>query len=168
MIISCASKVTREDLGKINQCETTKRLKQTKQNKTEHTHNQVRTVSAINWMARDLSSPTWWSNQMETFSALLAIAEGNSPVIGEFLPQRPVTWNFEFFSLICAWTNGWVNNRGTCDLRRHPIHYDVAVMRRYEMETRCCSKVVNNFIQHLFLQFNSDHHVYVLSQWQTM
>ena len=30
------------------------------------------------------------------------------------------------FSLICAWINGSVNNRG--DLRRHRIHYDVIVM----------------------------------------
>ena len=33
-----------------------------------------------------------------------------------------------FFSLICAWINGWVNNRYAGDLRRHPAHYDVIVM----------------------------------------
>ena len=27
---------------------------------------------------------TWWRHQMETFSALLAICTGNSPVTGEF------------------------------------------------------------------------------------
>ena len=32
------------------------------------------------------------------------------------------------FSLICAWINGWVNNRETCGLRRHRAHYDVTVM----------------------------------------
>ena len=32
------------------------------------------------------------------------------------------------FSLICAWTNGWVNNRDTGDLRRHHAHYGVTVM----------------------------------------
>ena len=32
------------------------------------------------------------------------------------------------FSLICAWINGWVNNREACDLRRHRVHYDVIVM----------------------------------------
>ena len=32
------------------------------------------------------------------------------------------------FSLICAWTNGWVNNRDAGDLRRHRAHYDVTVM----------------------------------------
>ena len=32
------------------------------------------------------------------------------------------------FSLICAWTNGWVNNRDTGDLRRYRAHYDVIAM----------------------------------------
>ena len=32
------------------------------------------------------------------------------------------------FSLICAWTNSWVNHRDTGDLRRHRTHYDVTVM----------------------------------------
>ena len=29
------------------------------------------------------------------------------------------------FSLICAWINGWENNREGGDLRRHRAHYDV-------------------------------------------
>ena len=28
---------------------------------------------------------------------------------------------------ICAWTNGWTNNRDAGDLRRHHAHYDVTV-----------------------------------------
>ena len=37
---------------------------------------------------------------METFSALLALCAGNSPVTGEFPPQRPVTQSFDnFFDL---------------------------------------------------------------------
>ena len=27
------------------------------------------------------------------------------------------------FSLICAWTNAWANNRDACDLRRNRAHY---------------------------------------------
>ena len=34
---------------------------------------------------------------METFSALLAICAGNSPVPGEFPTQRPVTRSFDVF-----------------------------------------------------------------------
>ena len=33
------------------------------------------------------------------------------------------------FSLICAWMNGWLNNREACVMRRHRAHYDVTVMR---------------------------------------
>ena len=33
-----------------------------------------------------------------------------------------------FFSLICAWTNGWANNRNAAELRRHGAHYDVIVV----------------------------------------
>ena len=43
---------------------------------------------------------SWWCHQMEAFSALLALCAGNSPVIGEFSSQRPVTRSFEgFFDL---------------------------------------------------------------------
>ena len=34
------------------------------------------------------------------------------------------------FSMICAWINGWVNNREAGDLRCHCAHYDVIVMVR--------------------------------------
>ena len=40
---------------------------------------------------------SWWRHQMETFSALLAICAGNSPVSGEFSAQRPVTRGFDVF-----------------------------------------------------------------------
>ena len=39
----------------------------------------------------------WWRHQMETFSALLAICAGNSPVPGEFPAQRPVTRSFDVY-----------------------------------------------------------------------
>ena len=32
------------------------------------------------------------------------------------------------FSLICAWLNGWVNNRETGYLRRHRAHHDVTAI----------------------------------------
>ena len=44
-----------------------------------------------------LSNHPWWRHQMETFSALLAICAGNSPVYGEFPAQRPVTRGFDVF-----------------------------------------------------------------------
>ena len=39
----------------------------------------------------------WWRHQMDTFSSLLAISAGNSPVTGEFPTQRPVTRSFDVF-----------------------------------------------------------------------
>ena len=42
-----------------------------------------------------IGSCAWWRHQMETFSALLAICAGNSPVTGDFPTQRPVTWSFD-------------------------------------------------------------------------
>ena len=64
---------------------------------------------------------------METFSALLAICAGNSPVPGEFPAQRPVTRGFDvFFDLRLnkrfskqSW--GWW-------LESYRAHYDVIVM----------------------------------------
>ena len=53
------------------------------------------------WVTMWLSWSTWWRHQMETFSALLAICVGNSPVIGEFPAQRPVTRSFDVFFDLC-------------------------------------------------------------------
>ena len=36
------------------------------------------------------------------------------------------------YSLICAWTNGWVNNRNISDLRCHHTHYDLTVITSYK------------------------------------
>ena len=56
---------------------------------------------------------------METFSALLAICEGNSPVPGEFPAQRPVTRGFDnFFDLR-------LNKRLS---KQYRAHNDVIVM----------------------------------------
>ena len=43
----------------------------------------------------------WWRHQMETFSALVAICAGNSPVTGEFPTRRPVTRSFDVFFDLC-------------------------------------------------------------------
>ena len=67
---------------------------------------------------------TWWRHKMETFSVLLALCGGihrsplNSPHKGQWCEAL-------IFSLIWAWSNGWVNNRDAGELRRHPAHYDV-------------------------------------------
>ena len=69
-----------------------------------------------------------WSrqrHQMETFSALLAICTGNSPVPGEFHAQRPVTRSFDvFFDLrlnkrLSKQSWGWWFETLSCPLWRH-------------------------------------------------
>ena len=64
---------------------------------------------------------------METFSALLALCAGNSPVPVNS-PHKGQWRGALMFSLICARINGWVNNRKAGDLRRHSGHYGVDVM----------------------------------------
>ena len=59
---------------------------------------------------------------------LLARCAGYSPVTGEF-PSPKGQWRGALmFSSMCAWINGWVTNRDTCDLRHHSAYYDVTVM----------------------------------------
>ena len=67
----------------------------------------------------------WWRHQMETFSALLALCAGNSPVPGEFPSQRPVTRGFDvFFDLppnkrLSKQSWGWWFETLSCSLWRH-------------------------------------------------
>ena len=77
------------------------------------------------WQSEDEFS--WWRHQMETFSALLAVCAGNSPVPVNS-PHKGQWRGALMFSLICARINDWVNNREAGDLRRYRGHYDVIVM----------------------------------------
>ena len=65
------------------------------------------------YFPREVCGYPSWRHQMETFSALLALCAGNSPVSGEFPAQRPVTRSFDvFFDLrpikrLCKHSRGW-------------------------------------------------------------
>ena len=61
------------------------------------------------------------TNQMEMFSALLVLCEGESPVTGGFPHKGEIRGALMF--LICDWTN-----QDAGDLRRHCANYDVIVM----------------------------------------
>ena len=67
----------------------------------------------------------WWRHQMRTFSALLAISAGNSPVSGEFPAQRPVTRSFDGFLDLRLYKRlskqswGWWFETLSCPLWRH-------------------------------------------------
>ena len=52
------------------------------------------------------------------------------------------------FSLICAWINGWVNNREAGDLRRNRARYDVIAMHsmcfREITQISLCSTIIQS------------------------
>ena len=62
---------------------------------SEHTL-QLSFLYKITFIHKLHTSP-WWRHQMETFSALLALCAGNSPVAGEFPTQRAATRSFDVF-----------------------------------------------------------------------
>ena len=53
------------------------------------------------WLMALGSYLSWWRHQMKTFSALLALCAGNSPVTGKFPSQRPVTRSFDVVFDLC-------------------------------------------------------------------
>ena len=50
-----------------------------------------KTIIHAHWIS------AWWRHHMETFSALLALCTGNSPVTGDFPSQRPVVRSSNVF-----------------------------------------------------------------------
>ena len=75
------------------------------------------------WGWERIVTSSWWRHQMETFSALLALCEGNQPVIGGCPSQRPVT---ELWYFLLSALKQTVEQTG--DLRLHHAHYDVPVI----------------------------------------
>ena len=81
---------------------------------------------------------------METFSALLALCEGKSPVTGEIPSQRPVARSFDvFFDLRLK-----VNTRKAGDLKRHRAFYDVIVISfRCNFIVSCSNSKLNSKVR---------------------
>ena len=117
----------------------------------------------------------WWHGKL---SALLNLCEGHDDVIK--WKHFPRHWPFVrgihrspvnslhkgqwrgalMFSLICVWINGWVNNRGAGDLRRHIAHYEVIVMESTGHWWKVSLIKTRNvelwcFLNHLFLYWIS-------------
>ena len=89
---------------------------------------------------------TWWRHQMETFSALLAICAGNSPVSGEFLAQRPVTRSFDVFfdvrliKRLNKHSRGWWFETLSHPLWRHRNEPDR--IRSYNVKAMYCMSMI--------------------------
>ena len=71
-----------------------------------------------------------------------------SPLCGEFTGHRWVPFTkpvmrASFFSLACAWSNGWVKNADAGDSRRHRAHHDVTVMLSFPAHCQLmCVKLI--------------------------
>ena len=72
----------------------------------------------------------WWRHQMETFSALLFLFAGNSPVTGGFPSERPVTMSFDVL----------------CDLRLNKRLSKPSRCRWFETPSRSLIKWIPNQI----------------------
>ena len=98
---------------------------------------------------------------METFSALLAICAGNSPVTGEYHAQRPVTWSFDvFFDLrlnkrMSKQSWGWCFDTLSRPLWRHSngnIFMNLFIRTDRVLRNCNCSHVTSNqIISQIFL-----------------
>ena len=66
------------------------------------------------------------------------------------------------FSVICAWINGWANNREAGDLRRRRDHYDVIVMLLHTLQLICSTIMLNNFTHQWSL---SEIHIITGTSW---
>ena len=105
----------------------------------------------------------WWRHQMETFSALLALCVGNSPVTGEFPSQRPVTRSFGvFFGL--SLNQRLSKNREAGDLRRPRAHYDVTGMKALCEGCCKCGVMTNSFVQnnHITVSWRMDVYLWLI------
>ena len=77
------------------------------------------------WMCYERVMNAGWRHQMETFSALLTLCAGNSPVTGEFPTQRPVTRSFDvsfdlhLIKCLSKQSWGWWFETPSCPLWRH-------------------------------------------------
>ena len=100
------------------------------------------------WMLKWCSKISWWVKLQRKCVFIIVTAcifsmmtspyenmfRATGPLWGEpqvttvRFPYRGQRCEALVFSLICAWTNGWVNNGDAGDLKCHYAHYDVTVV----------------------------------------
>ena len=96
----------------------------------------------------------WWRHQMETFSALLALCAGNSPVTGEFPEQRPVTLSIDIFFVLHlnkrlskqSW--GWWFETPSCPLWCHCNEMAAQFRRKLASYASKMYKCTNTHLDH--------------------
>ena len=98
---------------------------------------------------------------METFSALLAICAGNSPVSGEFPTQRPVTQNFDvFFDLrldgrLSKHSWGWWLETPACPLWRQSNEQNTFQNNPSRLSRISEFSNLKNVVRNVFLEYSN-------------
>ena len=111
-----------------------------------------------------VSCVRWGSSQSGEYNCMPTSSIGNvfrvtGPLWGEATYQPPVDFSDKgqwrgalMFSLTCAWTNGWANNRDADELIRHCAHYDVTIMcPTYLRLSPANQREEHNWLTYLFL-----------------
>ena len=90
---------------------------------------------------------SWWRCEMEKFPCYwpfvwgIQLSQINSPHKGQWRGAL-------MFSFICAWINGWVNNREAGDLRHYCAHYAVLVKIMFTLDNamapKLCEAIMNS------------------------
>ena len=81
----------------------------------------------VSWDIVERPVIAWWRHKWEHFPGYWPFVRGIHRSLVN--PPHKGQWRGALtFSLICAWINGWVNNRVACGLGRNRAHYDITVM----------------------------------------
>ena len=77
------------------------------------------------------SRPSWWCQNMETLTALLALCEGNRPLTSQYPSQRAS--DVEILSFLCCWPEqaGETNSQVSDDFRWLDAHVMPAMRRTW-------------------------------------
>ena len=84
----------------------------------------------------------WWRHQIETFSALLTLCDGESAVDRWISFVKPSDADLWCYLWSAPEPKAEANNRDTGDLRGHGAHYDVTVMNNVRVLHCACIMMV--------------------------
>ena len=79
-------------------------------------------ISLYIWASCRKQNKPFWRHDMEKFSTLLALCEGNPPVMGGFPHTKGLSVQGFNVALKFAWAWSWANDQVADDMRRHDTH----------------------------------------------
>ena len=137
----------------------------------------------VHWRQSEPWKIRWVISTSVCFYAMMTSSNGNIyfrsywPFVrgggGGGIHRSPV------FSLICAWRNGWANNRNASDFIRHGAHYDVTVIVPWivlditlfytyaHTHIICpCNKIHHYILTHEITKFTTNHIHSIKTLWR--